>query len=104
MFKRKPRELTTEDAPDNIHPWEMLEEAGIAAHTARLREARPDRNLIAFARRVDTDAVAGFDKGPDGAGKAVVVLEGFTAGEGAAETVYPGFGAWFDVALADARG
>lgn len=102
MFKRKTREPLASEAADNIRPWEMLGEAEIAAHTARLRAARPDRHLIAFARRLDKDAVACFDKGPDGAGKVVVVVE--TTGEGETETAYPGFGAWFDVALADAQG
>ena len=102
MFKRKTREPLASEATDNIHPWEMLDEAGIAAQTARLRDVRPGRNLVAFARRLDPDAVAGFDKGPDGTGKAVVVVEGVDAGERASETAYPGFGAWFDAALADA--
>ena len=104
MFKRKPRELTTEDAPDNIHPWEMLDDAGIAAHTARLRERFPDRHWIAFARRLDRDALAAFDKGLEGAGKAVVVVEGLDGTGEPTETPLPGFGAWFDAALADARG
>ncbi len=102
MFKRKTREPLASEATDNIHPWEMLDEAGIATHTARLRDSRPDRNLIAFARRLDRDALAGFDKGPGGRGKVVVVVEGVDAGEGATETAYPGFGAWFDAALGEA--
>ncbi len=102
MFKRKRKEQTTEDAPDSIAPWEMLDETGIDAQTARLRERRVEP-LIAFARRVDTDAVACFDKGPDGAGKAVLILEGFDAPGGATERRYPGFGEWFDAALADAQ-
>ena len=103
MFKKKQREPLASEATDNIHPWEMLDEAGIAAHTARLRERWPDRHLIAFARRLDRDALAAFDKGPDGAGKAVIVVEGLDGKGEPTETPLPGFGAWFDAALADAR-
>jgi len=103
MFKRKRKELTTEDASDSLAPWEMLDEAGIAEQTARLEGRRPGRGLVAIARRLDTDAVACFDKGPDGAGKAVLVLEGLDAPDGAAERHYPGFSAWFDAALQDAQ-
>ena len=103
MFKRKQKELMAADGPDSIAPWEMLDEAEIESQTDRLRERRPGRNLVAIARRTDTDAVACFDKGPDGAGKAVLVVEGLDAPEGAAERHYPGFSAWFDAALKDAR-
>lgn len=103
MFKRKRKEPTVADAPDSIAPWELLDEAEIESQTARLRAHRPGRNLVAIARRTDTDAVACFDKGPDGAGKAVLVLEGLDAEGGGAARHYPGFGEWFDAALMDAQ-
>ena len=103
MFKRKKKELMAEDAPDSLAPWEMLDEAEIDAQTARLRAHRVERNLTAFARRLDKDALACFDKGPDGAGKAVLVLEGLDAPGGATERRYQGFGEWFDAALADSQ-
>lgn len=102
MFKRKQKELTTANAPDSIEPWEMMSEAEIESQTAWLREHRQERNLIAFARRLDKDTLACFDKGPDGSGKAVLVLENFDAPGGALERRYSGFGEWFDAALADA--
>ncbi len=101
MFKKKQRELTVDDAPDSLAPWEMLEEAEIAVQTARVQAHLPGQTLVAFAKRQDTDAVACFDKGPDGTGKAVLVLEQLEAPDGAAERRYPGFSAWFDAALAD---
>ncbi|MGI4787580.1 MAG: hypothetical protein ACRYFS_01875 [Janthinobacterium lividum] len=101
MFKKKQQELTVEDAPDSIAPWEMLEEAEIAAQTARVQSQFPDRTLIAFARRLDRETVACFDKGADGTGKAVLVLENLNAPELAAKRHYPGFIAWFDAALAE---
>ena len=82
MFKKKQKELTVDDAPDSLAPWEMLEDAEIAAETARAAAQKPGRGLVAFARRTDTDAVACFDKGPDGTGKAVLVLEGLGAADG----------------------
>lgn len=103
MFKRKRKELTAADAPDSIAPWLMLDEAEIEAQTARLRERWPGRNLVAIAKRLDTDAVACFDKGADGAGKAVLVVEDLDAAGGATERHYKGFGEWFDAALADAQ-
>ncbi len=96
MFKRRTKEPTAEDAPDSLAPWQMLEEEEIADYTARLHAELAGRNLTAFARRLDRAAVAAFDKGPDGAGKAVVVRE-----PDGAERPYPGFGAWFDAALAE---
>lgn len=102
MFKRKRKEPTTADAPDSIAPWEMLDEAEIDAQTARLQGRWPGRHLVAIARRMDTDAVACFDKGPDGAGKAVLVVENLDAADGATERHYKGFTDWFDAALADA--
>ena len=101
MFKKKQKELTVEDAPDSLTPWEMLEDAEIAAQTARLDARFPGRGFVAFAKRLDRDAVACFDKGPNGTGKAVLVLEGLDAPDGAAERRFPGFVAWFDAALAE---
>ena len=101
MLRKKQRELTVADAPDSIEPWEMLDEAEIAAQTARTEARFPGRTLIAFAKRLDKDAVACFDKGPDGAGKAVLVLENLDSPDLTAERRYPGFSAWFDAALAD---
>lgn len=79
MFKRRQKEPTTEDASDSIAPWEMLDEAEITAQTARLQDRLPGRNLVAIARRLDTGAVACFDKGMDGAGKAVLVISGLNS-------------------------
>ena len=103
MFKRREKEPTTEDAADSIAPWEMLDEAQIAAQTARLQNFLPDRTLIPIARRLDTDAVACFDKGPDGTSKAVLVVTGLDGTGPPAETDYPGFSAWFDSALLDSQ-
>jgi hypothetical protein len=103
MLKRQPPELTTEDAADSIAPWEMLEDDEIATLTAQLRERDPLRNLTAFARRIDQDTVACFDKGADGKGKAVLVLRHFDNSAQTKELRYPGFGAWFDDVLAAHR-
>lgn len=103
MFKRREKEPTTEDATDSIAPWEMLDEAQIAAQTARLQDRLPGRTLIPMARRADTDAVACFDKGPGGTGKTVLVVTGLDGPSSPAEAHYPGFSAWFDAALADGQ-
>ena len=103
MFKRREKESTAEDAMSSIAPWEMLDEAQIALQTARLQNRLPGRTLIAMARRSDTDAVACFDKGPDGTSKAVLVVTGLDGPTLPVETHYPGFSAWFDAALADGQ-
>lgn len=100
MFRKTQPEPTTEDAPDSIAPWEMLEDAGIAFWTESVRERLPARDLIAFARRADEGSVACFDKGTDGRGKAVLVLERFEDASMTQERHYPGFSAWFDDVLA----
>jgi len=91
MFKRRTKELTTEDAPDSLGAWEMLDDAGIERETAVVRERAADPYLIAFARRADQDEAACFDKGPDGTGKKVVVVNPVGI-----IRRYPGFGLWFD--------
>ena len=105
MFKKKQKELTVDDAPDSLVPWEMLEEAEIADQTARLDDPvfRP-RASLRLLGALDKDAVACFDKGTDGAGKAVLVWENVDApAELTAERRFPGFVAWFDAALAEHR-
>ena len=96
MFKKKPTGPTTEDVTDSIEPWEMLDDAGIATHTARIRARDPRRALTAFARRVDQDTLACFNKGGDGKSKAVVVLRHVDDPAQTQEHRYPGFSAWFD--------
>ena len=103
MFKRREKESTAEDAMSSIAPWEMLDEAQIALQTARLQNRLPGRTLIPIARRLDTDAVACFDKGPDGTSKAVLVVTDLDGPTLPVETHYPGFSAWFDTALADGQ-
>ena len=103
MFKRREKESTAEDAMSSIAPWEMLDEGQIAIQTARLQNRLLGRTLIPIARRLDTDAVACFDKGPDGTSKAVLVVTDMDGPSLPAETHYPGFSAWFDVALADGQ-
>ena len=103
MFKRHEKERTTDDAMSSIAPWEMLDEAQITTQTARLQNCLPGRTLIPIARRLDTDAIACFDKGPDETSKAVLVVTGLDGPGLPAETHYPGFSAWFDSALLDAQ-
>jgi len=103
MFKRREKERTAEDAMSSIAPWEMLDEGQIAIQTARLQNRLPGRTLIPIARRLDTDAVACFDKGPDGTGKSVLVVTGLDDPSFPAEVHYPGFSAWLDTALADGQ-
>jgi len=79
-----------------------METSHVQKQTERTRGQRPGRNLVAIARRTDTDAVACFDKGLDGAGKAVLVIEGLDTADGVARH-YKGFSDWFDAALADAQ-
>ena len=96
MFKKRKRELTTEDAPDSIEPWTMLHEDEVAQVTAGLKKRYP--TLIAFAKRTDNGAIACFDKGPDGTAKGVLVINQ----EHTERKYYTNFSAWFDAALADA--
>jgi hypothetical protein len=97
MFKRRKRELTTEDAPDSIEPWEMLHEDEVAGMTEKLKKRYP--TLTAFAKRLDNGAMACFDKGPDGTAKGVVVINQ----EHTERKYFPNFSAWFDAALAESR-
>lgn len=100
MFRKKVDERTTEDAPDSIAPWEMLEDDEIASLSVRARELMPERHLAAFARRIDEPHCACFDRGEDGKGKSIAVVNTKT---GEIVTEYPGFTAWFDAALADSK-
>jgi hypothetical protein len=101
MLKRKVQEeLTTEDAPDSIAPWVMLEDDEIASLSVRARELVPERHFAAFARRIDEPHCACFDRGPEGKGKSVAVVN---TKNGEIVTEFSGFTAWFDAALADSR-
>ena len=96
MFRRKAKaqEATSEDIPETLGAWEMLDEAQIASETAALKSRFPDENWTAFSRRPDTAEIACFDKGHDGVGKAIVIV-----GKAGVVRRYPGFGAWFDTAV-----
>lgn len=98
MFKRKPKPETPEDEqiPDSIEPWEML--GADETVTAALQERFP--HFAAVARRLDEDTVACFDKGADGTGKTIVVLEHVSTMEKTTQRTLSGFGAWFDEAVA----
>jgi len=98
MKDKKKQELTTDDAPDSIEPWEMLDDDGMAQITAKVIARYPEMNLKAFARRIDNDHRACFDKGADGTGKRVVVVR---EGGGPIVKDYVGFIAWFDSAIAE---
>lgn len=98
MAKRKDSELTTEDATDSIAPWQMLEDDEIATLTVRVRELLPDTVYVPFARRIDMPWYACFDRGVDGTGKSIVVVNG---SNGSTTAKYTGFGAWFDAATSD---
>jgi len=98
MPKRKDFEPTTEDAPDSIAPWQMLEDDEIATLTTRVRDLQADQAYVPFARRIDKPWYACFDRGADGKGKSVVVVNG---SNGAIVITHPGFGAWFDTALSE---
>lgn len=98
MAKRNDSEATTEDATDSIAPWQMLEDDEIATLSVRVREIQPDSVYIPFARRIDMAWYACFDRGSDGKGKSVVVVNG---SNGAITAKYAGFGTWFDSATSD---
>jgi hypothetical protein len=104
MSAKKSDDLTTEDAPDSILPWEMLDDAGIASASARLKGSLPELYLTAFARRVDTKVIACFDKGEDGKGKAILLIDEKAPPDRKVVKKFSGFGEWFDTAIADGKG
>jgi hypothetical protein len=101
MFNKKKQELSTEDAPDSIAPWEMLDEDRMANVAEKLRKHYPDKNYAPVARRIDNDLRVCFDKGPEGIGKSVVIVHELG---GAVVKSYNGFIDWFDEAVAESRG
>lgn len=96
MFKKKNTEPTTLDAPDSIAPWELLDDADIATISARIKSHHPSENYTAFAKRIDNQIRACFDKGQDGTGKSIALID---VSNGEIVKRYPGFGAWFDDAV-----
>ena len=102
MFNnKKKQELSTEEAPDSIAPWEMLDEDRMASVTEKLRKHYPDKNYAPIARRIDNDLRVCFDKGPEGKGKSIVIVHELG---GSVVKTYSGFVDWFDAAVAESRG
>ena len=100
MFNKKTHEPTTDDMPEQIGPWEMLDDAAMADAAAILSPLFPDLHLAPVAKRVDTTMYACFDRGADGKGKGVVVVYEGGSASGVVRR-YAGFTQWFDAALAD---
>jgi hypothetical protein len=99
MFKKK-NDLTTDDAPDSIAPWVMLDESEMASIAAKIKKGYPDQNYVPVARREGSDLRVCFDKGVDGKGKTLVLVH---ESGGPVVKNYNGFADWFDEAVAEAR-
>ena len=101
MLNKKKQELSTEDAPNSIEPWEMLDEERMESVAEKLRKHYPDKNYAPIARRIDSDLRVCFDKGPEGKGKGIVIVNELG---GSVVKTYNGFVEWFDEAVAESRG
>ncbi len=83
----------------NLEPWHVLEGARLRERGRGLAERFPDRMLVPFAVRQDSDDVACWD-GARSASE-VVVIHDFASPGWEEREVYPDFFAWFRQAVED---
>lgn len=88
------------ESPD-IGPWQILLGKWLRVRHEGLKKRFPDRGLVPFARRLDNDDVACWDRDKSGG---VRVVHDFSAPgwEGRAE--YGAFAAWYQAAREEADG
>jgi hypothetical protein len=83
----------------DIGPWQILSGKWLRVRISGLRERFPGRQLVPFARRLDSDDVACWDLEQQGA---VCVVHDFSAPGWEKRQGYESFSAWYADAQAEA--
>jgi len=83
----------------DIGPWQFLEGKWLRVRNSGLRERFPDRRLVPFARRLDSDDVACWDMEQP---SAVCVVHDFCAPGWEKRETYDSFLRWYSAAQAEA--
>jgi hypothetical protein len=84
----------------DIEPWELLTGQWLRVRVEGLRQRFPNRELVPFARRLDSDDVACWDRSRPGA---VFVVHDFAAPGWEAREVFDSFRAWRECVRAQAH-
>ena len=82
----------------NLEPWRLLEGAALHQRHRGLSQRYPNRSLVPFAARQDTDDVACWDASRPGR---VLVIHDFASAGYELEAEFPDFNAWLRQALED---
>jgi hypothetical protein len=83
----------------DIGPWQFLTGRWLRVRNVGLPERFPDRRLVPFARRLDSDDVACWDMERP---KAVCIVHDFCAPGWERREEYGSFMQWYDIAESDA--
>lgn len=85
----------------DIGPWQLLEGKWLRVRNSGLKERFPGRNLVPFARRLDSDDLACWDHR---APSAVFLVHDFCAPDWEDRGQFDGFNQWLEMAKSDAEG
>jgi len=85
----------------DIGPWQILLGKWLRVRNEGLKKRFPDRNLVPFARRLDNDDVACWDRGESGR---VYIVHDFSAPGWEQRIEYGSFVAWYQAAREEAKG
>lgn len=80
----------------DLSPWYLMDHAQVLMRMQGLRVRYPERQLVPFARRDDTDDLACWEKDR---GETVVVIHDFASPGHEERRVFPDFWSWFRVAV-----
>lgn len=84
----------------DIGPWQFLKGQWLRVRMSGLRQRFPDRDLVPFARRLDSDDIACWDRQQLGA---VSVVHDFCAPGWEKREAYDSFSSWYEAAQVEAE-
>ena len=87
-----------EDGLLDVGPWQILTRTWLVVRLDGLRKRFPNRSLVPFARRLDNDDIACWQKGT---GAKVYLIHDFAAPGWEAQEQYPSFKDWLAAARAE---
>lgn len=82
----------------NLHPWLIMSRDQVLARLEGLRKRYPGRELVPFARRLDCDDLACFERSSPGT---VVVIHDFASSGWENRKNFSSFEDWFRSAIDD---
>jgi len=82
----------------HLHPWLIMSREQALSRIEGMGKRYPSLEVVPFARRLDRDDVACFEKGSP---ESVAIIHDFSSAGWERRQVYPSFKAWFRAAVED---